>query len=84
MSNFTMSELFPFSFINPLPNSILARFCDFNIILKHPKGSMVVIDIVTVSLAFMLTGGTLFLGVTLSSDLVHWFSFFLFYLFIFF
>ena len=80
-----MSELFPFSFINPLPNSILARFCDFNIILKHPKGSMVVIDIVTVSLAFMLTGGTLFSGVnTEFRSSPHWFSFFLFYLFIFF
>lgn len=74
-----MSELFPFSFINPLPNSILARFCDFNIIFKHPKGSMVVIDIVTVSLAFMLTGGILLSGVTLSSDLAHGFSFFLFF-----
>ena len=80
-----MSELFPFSFINPLPNSILARFCDFNIILKHPKGSMVVIDIVTVSLAFMLTGGTLFSGVNTefrSSPRVFFLSvFFVFFFF---
>ena len=78
-----MSEFFPFSFINPLPNSILARLCDFNIIFKHPKGSMVVIDIVTVLLAFMLTGGILISGVTLSSQVFFFFlSFFFFHLFL--